>query len=190
MFPCLVGGNTEASSEIDLQNGSKQPNLSNLQNKVESLSQQLSSAEEEHFILLKELEFVKKEKNQVREEYESLKSECSKFQISIPEKQDDVKVEVTSFVEESLKAEVERLQQALLGMKTLRIHHMVYCILVCEHSFVKQRLEIYAQKATSFSSVLFWYFPFVVSSASFNIRSCRSKKKSEKWLIHILLFDS
>uniref|UniRef100_A0A2D4I0M2 Uncharacterized protein n=1 Tax=Micrurus lemniscatus lemniscatus TaxID=129467 RepID=A0A2D4I0M2_MICLE len=146
MFPCLVDGNTEASSEKDLQNGSKSPNLSNLQNKVESLSQQLSAAEEEQDILLKELEFVRKEKNQGREEYERLKSECSKFQISIPEKQDDVKVEeVPSFVEESLKAEVERLQQALLGMKTLRLHHMICCILACEHSFVKQRLEIYAQ---------------------------------------------
>uniref|UniRef100_A0A8C6VAL0 Thyroid hormone receptor interactor 11 n=1 Tax=Naja naja TaxID=35670 RepID=A0A8C6VAL0_NAJNA len=129
----------------NLQNGSKSPNLSNLQNKVESLSQQLSSAEEEKDILLKELEFVRKEKNQVREEYERLKSECSKFQVSIPEKQDDVKVEeIPSFVEESLKAEVERLQQALLGMKTLQIHPMIYCILACEHSFVKQRLEIYA----------------------------------------------
>ncbi|XP_026568962.1 thyroid receptor-interacting protein 11 isoform X1 [Pseudonaja textilis] len=114
-----VDGNTEASSEKDLQNGSKSPNLSNLQNKVESLSQQLSSAEEEKDILLKELEFVRKEKNQVREEYERLKSECSKFQISIPEKQDDVKVEeVPSFVEESLKAEVERLQQALLDAES------------------------------------------------------------------------
>ncbi|KAG8126432.1 putative Thyroid hormone receptor interactor 11 protein [Naja naja] len=111
-----VDGHTEASSEKDLQNGSKSPNLSNLQNKVESLSQQLSSAEEEKDILLKELEFVRKEKNQVREEYERLKSECSKFQVSIPEKQDDVKVEeIPSFVEESLKAEVERLQQALLA---------------------------------------------------------------------------
>ncbi|XP_032089078.1 thyroid receptor-interacting protein 11 isoform X2 [Thamnophis elegans] len=111
-----VGGNTEASSEIDLQNGSKPQNLSDLQNKVECLSQQLSSAEEEKDILLKELEFVKKEKNQVREEYESLKSEC---QISIPEKQASVKVEeVPSFVEESLKAEVERLQQALLDAES------------------------------------------------------------------------
>ncbi|XP_034274228.1 thyroid receptor-interacting protein 11 [Pantherophis guttatus] len=114
-----VGGNTEASSEIDLQHGSKSPNLSNLQNKVESLSQQLSSAEEEKDILLKELEFVKKEKNQVKEEYESLKSEHSKAQISIPEKQTGVKVEeVPSFVEESLKAEVERLQQALLDAES------------------------------------------------------------------------
>ncbi|XP_013917181.1 PREDICTED: thyroid receptor-interacting protein 11 [Thamnophis sirtalis] len=111
-----VGGNTEASSEIDLQNGSKPQNLSDLQIKVECLSQQLSSAEEEKDILLKELEFVKKEKNQVREEYESLKSEC---QISIPEKQASVKVEeVPSFVEESLKAEVERLQQALLDAES------------------------------------------------------------------------
>lgn len=124
MFPCLVGRKTEASSEIDLQNESKPSNLSDLLNKVESLSQQLSSAEEEKNIVLKELEFVKKEKNQVREEYESLKSECSKFQISIPEKEASVKVEeVPSFIEESLKAEVERLQQALLGMKTLQIHH-------------------------------------------------------------------
>ncbi|KAL7992634.1 hypothetical protein Chor_016890 [Crotalus horridus] len=113
-----VGRNTEASSEIDLQNESKPSNLSGLQNKVESLSQQLSSAEEEKNILLKELEFVKKEKNQVREEYERLKSECSKFQISIPEKQASVKVEeVPSFIEESLKAEVERLQQALLVLE-------------------------------------------------------------------------
>ncbi|ETE64344.1 Thyroid receptor-interacting protein 11, partial [Ophiophagus hannah] len=122
-----VDGNTEASSEKDLQNGSKSPNLSNLQNKVESLSQQLSSAEEEKDILLKELEFVRKEKNQVREEYERLKSECSKFQISIPEKQDDVKVEeIPSFVEESLKAEVERLQQALLGQNSEnQLQHML-----------------------------------------------------------------
>ncbi|XP_070609284.1 thyroid receptor-interacting protein 11 [Erythrolamprus reginae] len=114
-----VGENTEASSEIDLQNGSKQPNFSYLQNKVENLSQQLSSAEQEKDILLKELEFVKKEKDQVREECENLKSEYSRLQISIPEKQDDVKVEeVTSFVEESLKAEVERLQQALLDAES------------------------------------------------------------------------
>ncbi|XP_039202896.1 thyroid receptor-interacting protein 11 [Crotalus tigris] len=114
-----VGRNTEASSEIDLQNESKPSNLSGLQNKVESLSQQLSSAEEEKNILLKELEFVKKEKNQVRDEYERLKSECSKFQISIPEKQASVKVEeVPSFIEESLKAEVERLQQALLDAES------------------------------------------------------------------------
>lgn len=141
LFPCLVGGNTEASSEIDLQNGSKPTNLSNLQNKVESLSQQLSSAEEEKNILLKELEFVKKEKNQVREEYESIKSERSKAQISIPEKQAGVKVEeVPSFVEESLKAEVERLQQALLGMKTLQIHHMIYCILASELCFYETKI--------------------------------------------------
>ncbi|KAM3851661.1 thyroid receptor-interacting protein 11 isoform 2-T2 [Vipera latastei] len=114
-----VGRKTEASSEIDLQNESKPSNLSDLLNKVESLSQQLSSAEEEKNIVSKELEFVKKEKNQVREEYESLKSECSKLQISIPEKDSIVKVEeVPSFIEESLKAEVERLQQALLDAES------------------------------------------------------------------------
>ncbi|XP_063146304.1 thyroid receptor-interacting protein 11 [Candoia aspera] len=118
-----VGGNTEAaSSETDLQNcltGSKPPHLSDLQDKVESLSQKLSSAEEEKSILWKELEFVKKEKSQLGEECERLKSECSKLQTSIPEEQASVKVqEVPNFVEESLKAEVERLQQALLDAES------------------------------------------------------------------------
>ncbi|KAM6467452.1 thyroid receptor-interacting protein 11 isoform 2-T2 [Liasis olivaceus] len=117
-----VGGNTEASSEIDLQNclsGSKPPLLSDLQDKVESLSQQLSSAEEEKNILWKELEFVKKEKSQLGEEYERLKSECNKLPTSIPEKLGSVKVEeVPNFVEESLKAEVERLQQALIDAES------------------------------------------------------------------------
>uniref|UniRef100_A0A670HMD2 Thyroid hormone receptor interactor 11 n=1 Tax=Podarcis muralis TaxID=64176 RepID=A0A670HMD2_PODMU len=90
--------------------------LKDLQDKVKSLSQQLSAAAEEKNSLLKELELVKMEKSQLMQEYERLKSDSHKFQASLLEEQAGLKaqVEVPKSAVESLEAEVLRLQQALL----------------------------------------------------------------------------
>uniref|UniRef100_A0A670HKK7 Thyroid hormone receptor interactor 11 n=1 Tax=Podarcis muralis TaxID=64176 RepID=A0A670HKK7_PODMU len=94
--------------------------LKDLQDKVKSLSQQLSAAAEEKNSLLKELELVKMEKSQLMQEYERLKSDSHKFQASLLEEQAGLKaqVEVPKSAVESLEAEVLRLQQALLGLQT------------------------------------------------------------------------
>ncbi|XP_042294583.1 thyroid receptor-interacting protein 11 [Sceloporus undulatus] len=114
-----VGGAVESSSEQDVQNSlseSTAPHLKDLHDKVKSLSQQLSSAEEEKNILLKELELVKMGKNQLTQEYERLKSEFSKLQASIIKEQSGLKEQETFSHNpaDSLQAEVLRLQQALL----------------------------------------------------------------------------
>ncbi|XP_062974040.1 thyroid receptor-interacting protein 11 [Elgaria multicarinata webbii] len=114
-----VGGAAERPSERDLQNRlseSAAPHLTDLQDKVKSLNQQLSLAEDEKNLVMKELELVKMEKSQLTLEYEKLQSESNKLQASILEEQDDLKMqmEVPKYAAESLQAEVLRLQQALL----------------------------------------------------------------------------
>ncbi|XP_061467956.1 thyroid receptor-interacting protein 11 isoform X2 [Rhineura floridana] len=112
-----VGAAVELSSECDLQNivsESTESQLKELQDKVKSLSQQLSSAEEKN--LLKELELVKTEKSQLAQEYERLISDYNKLQAHIIEEQTDLKIQMEDpkYAAESLQAEVLRLQQALL----------------------------------------------------------------------------
>ncbi|XP_060612597.2 thyroid receptor-interacting protein 11 [Anolis sagrei] len=114
-----VGGAVETSSEHDVPHSpsdSTALHLKDLQDKVKSLSQQLSSTDEENNSLLKELELVKMGKSQLAQEYERLKSEFNKLQASITKEQAALKKhEAVSYNSaDTLQAEVLRLQQALL----------------------------------------------------------------------------
>nr|XP_008111659.1 PREDICTED: thyroid receptor-interacting protein 11 isoform X1 [Anolis carolinensis] len=114
-----VGATVETSSEHDVQHSPSEftaPHLKDMQDKVKSLSQQLSSIEEENNNLLKELESVKMGKSQLTQEHERLKSEFTKLQASITKEQADLKKQeaVSYNSTDSLQPEVLRLQQALL----------------------------------------------------------------------------
>ncbi|KAM9013967.1 thyroid receptor-interacting protein 11 [Ara ararauna] len=85
------------------------------EDEIRKLNHKLSSAKEENKILLKEQELAKVEKIQIMQEYENLKSECSKLQSAIAEQdalleEQDKKLQSKT----SLPEDIVRLQQALL----------------------------------------------------------------------------
>nr|XP_056707670.1 thyroid receptor-interacting protein 11 [Euleptes europaea] len=90
--------------------------LKELEDEVRIINKKLSSTEEEKTVVLKELELVKVEKSQVMQECERLRSEFSKLQSPVPKEQAGLKtkLEASQQAEQSLQAEMLRLQQALL----------------------------------------------------------------------------
>lgn len=116
-----AGFNT--SSEGGLQSSKSESPAPSMEDKTKSINQKLSLAEEQKNVLLEELELVKMEKRQITKDYETLKSEYSKFKASVSDEQADLKTQaqVPEYETESLQREVVRLQQALLGMKQLGI---------------------------------------------------------------------
>ncbi|KAL8169033.1 UNVERIFIED_CONTAM: hypothetical protein K2H54_032560 [Gekko kuhli] len=90
--------------------------LNELEDEVRTVNQELSSVEEEKRVVLKELELVKMEKSQITQEYERLKSEFSKLQSPVLREKEGLETrdEASQQAEQSLQAEVFRLQQALL----------------------------------------------------------------------------
>lgn len=122
VFPsCFIAvGTVDSFSEQDPQKSvsdSVTPLLKDLQNKVKSLSQELSSTADEKHLLMKELELVKRGKAQLEEEGERLRSEFSKLQTSVTEERADLNLQqmIAKNAAESLQTEVLQLQRALLG---------------------------------------------------------------------------
>uniref|UniRef100_A0A8C6Z3L7 Thyroid hormone receptor interactor 11 n=1 Tax=Nothoprocta perdicaria TaxID=30464 RepID=A0A8C6Z3L7_NOTPE len=87
--------------------------IRDLEDEIQKLNHQLSSAKEKERALLKEQELIKTEKFQITQEYENLKSDFSKLQSSVAEQ--DAPLKEQKFLSKtSLPEDVVRLQQALL----------------------------------------------------------------------------
>ncbi|NWX96548.1 TRIPB protein, partial [Nothoprocta ornata] len=111
--------------------------IRDLEDEIQKLNHQLSSAKEKERALVKEQELIKTEKFQITQEYESLKSDFSKLQSSVAEQ--DAPLKEQKFLSKtSLPEDVVNLQQALLGMKVVSICCCCCCCLLLQ---LKEELQ-------------------------------------------------